>query len=77
MSLAHDRTEKVEERNQAYYAKFPEDIERVKRIMNHLGTNSVALSSGLLTPARFQQLGILFGFQGMNLFLQNGETCTN
>ncbi|OOQ85226.1 proline iminopeptidase [Penicillium brasilianum] len=56
--------EKVLERNEAYYAKFPEDVERVREIMRYLATNQVALPSGWLTPARFQQLGIMFGFHG-------------
>lgn len=59
-------TEKVAERNQAYYAKFPEDVQRVKKIMNYLAANQVSLPSGWLTPARFQQLGIMFGFHGKN-----------
>jgi proline iminopeptidase len=61
---ADTRTEKVLERNEAYYAKFPEDVERVREIMRYLATNQVALPSGWLTPARFQQLGIMFGFHG-------------
>ncbi|KAJ5168740.1 Proline iminopeptidase [Penicillium canariense] len=61
----YERTyEKVVERNEAYYAKFPEDAERVKKIMQYLAANQVALPSGWLTPARFQQLGIVFGFHG-------------
>ncbi|KAJ5221292.1 Proline iminopeptidase [Penicillium citrinum] len=56
--------EKVAERNQAYYAKFPEDVQRVKKIMQYLAANQVPLASGWLTPARFQQLGIMFGFHG-------------
>ncbi|KAF3388994.1 Proline iminopeptidase [Penicillium rolfsii] len=56
--------EKVLERNEAYYAKFPEDVERVREIMRYLAANKVALPSGWLTPARFQQLGIVFGFHG-------------
>ncbi|KAJ5557463.1 Proline iminopeptidase [Penicillium frequentans] len=56
--------EKVLERNKVYYSKYPEDIERVKTIMKYLTANKVALPSGWLTPARFQQLGLLFGFHG-------------
>ncbi|CAG7931435.1 unnamed protein product [Penicillium olsonii] len=61
---ADQRIEKVKQRNEAYYEKYPEDVERVKRIMRYLKENKVKLPSGLLTPARFQQLGILFGFHG-------------
>ncbi|KAJ5662882.1 hypothetical protein N7507_003613 [Penicillium longicatenatum] len=56
--------EKVLERNKAYYTKYPEDVERVKTIMKYLTANEIALPSGRLTPARFQQLGLLFGFHG-------------
>ncbi|OJJ50164.1 hypothetical protein ASPZODRAFT_1117486 [Penicilliopsis zonata CBS 506.65] len=55
---------KVAQRNAAYYDKFPEDADRVKRILRFLKDNTVAVSSGTLTPARFQQLGILFGAHG-------------
>ncbi|KAJ5129650.1 uncharacterized protein N7515_005689 [Penicillium bovifimosum] len=56
--------EKVKQRNEAYYQKFPDDADRVKKIMQYLTQNQVALPSGVLTPARFQQLGILLGFHG-------------
>ncbi|KAE8373728.1 Alpha/Beta hydrolase protein [Aspergillus bertholletiae] len=56
--------EKLEERNKAYYTKYPEDAERVKRIMQYLQENDVAVPSGKLTPARFQQLGLIFGMHG-------------
>ncbi|OGM50392.1 proline iminopeptidase [Aspergillus bombycis] len=56
--------EKLEERNKAYYSKFPEDVERVKRIIQYLKENDVSLPSGKLTPARFQQLGLIFGMHG-------------
>ncbi|OXV09009.1 hypothetical protein Egran_03224 [Elaphomyces granulatus] len=56
---------KVEERNKAYYAKFPEDAERVKKILGHLKSKKVRLpSDGTLTPRRFQQLGIFLGMHG-------------
>jgi hypothetical protein len=60
-------TEKVKERNEAYYQKYPEDVDRVKNIMQYLTRNKIALPSGLLTPYRFQQLGIMFGFHGKAL----------
>ncbi|RAL16252.1 proline iminopeptidase [Aspergillus homomorphus CBS 101889] len=56
--------EKVLERNKAYYAKFPEDVDRVKQIVQYLKDNEVALPSGKLSPERFQQLGIAFGMHG-------------
>ncbi|GAB1203119.1 hypothetical protein APSETT445_001745 [Aspergillus pseudonomiae] len=59
--------EKLEERNKAYYSKFPEDVERVKRILQYLKENDVSVPSGKLTPARFQQLGLIFGMHELVL----------
>jgi proline iminopeptidase len=42
--------------------------------MQYLSSNNVTLPSGALTPARFQQLGILFGFHG-GLDSLHGESC--
>ncbi|KAL2815783.1 Alpha/Beta hydrolase protein [Aspergillus cavernicola] len=53
--------EKVIERNKTYYAKFPEDVDRVKKIVEYLQQNKVTVPSGTLTPQRIQQLGIMFG----------------
>ncbi|KAL1976313.1 hypothetical protein VTN31DRAFT_2595 [Thermomyces dupontii] len=55
---------KVRERNRAYYQKYPEDAEKIKRIYQYLQENKPRLPSGYLTPARFQQLGIAFGQHG-------------
>ncbi|KAK5114290.1 hypothetical protein LTR62_002541 [Meristemomyces frigidus] len=59
---------KVIERNEAYYAKFPEDVGRVKTIMAYLsrfGDGKIKLpSEGTLTRRRFAQLGIMLGFHG-------------
>ena len=59
---------KVIQRTDAYYAKFPEDVDRVKTIMKYLqifGDGKIKLpSEGSLTRRRFRQLGILFGFHG-------------
>ncbi|KAL9007578.1 MAG: hypothetical protein Q9173_007185 [Seirophora scorigena] len=56
---------KVAERNRSYYAKYPEDVQRVKNIVHHLHTEHVDLpSGGTLSVARFRQLGINFGFHG-------------
>ncbi|KAL4936108.1 hypothetical protein BDV06DRAFT_205626 [Aspergillus oleicola] len=56
--------EKVIERNKAYYAKFPEDVDRVKKLVDYLKQNKVAVPSGTLVPERIQQLGIMFGMHG-------------
>jgi pimeloyl-ACP methyl ester carboxylesterase len=59
---------KLIQRNEAYYSKFPEDAERVKKILNYLsrfGDGKIKLpSEGTLTRRRFQQLGINLGFHG-------------
>ncbi|SMR63672.1 unnamed protein product [Zymoseptoria tritici ST99CH_3D1] len=59
---------KVKERNEAYYAKFPDDAERVRTIMNFLarfGDGKIKLpSDGNLTRRRFRQLGISLGMHG-------------
>ncbi|KAL6234709.1 hypothetical protein BDW75DRAFT_240825 [Aspergillus navahoensis] len=56
--------EKVIERNQAYYAKFSGDVDRVKKIVEYLKQNKVSVPSGTLIPERIQQLGIMFGMHG-------------
>ena len=60
---------KVAERNEAYYEKFPDDVEKVHNIMRFLqrfGDSTVQdmTQEGYLTARRFMQLGILFGFHG-------------
>ncbi|KAK5721536.1 hypothetical protein LTR15_006125 [Elasticomyces elasticus] len=59
---------KVIERNEAYYAKFPEDVARVKTIMKYLsrfGDGKIKLpSEGTLSRRRFRQIGIMLGFHG-------------
>ncbi|KAG9072594.1 hypothetical protein KI688_000365 [Linnemannia hyalina] len=48
-----------------YYKHFPMDIKRVKKIMKYLATNEVKTPNGsILTPRKFQQLGIRFGLSG-------------
>ncbi|KAJ9624075.1 hypothetical protein H2203_005523 [Taxawa tesnikishii (nom. ined.)] len=59
---------KVIQRNEAYYRKYPEDVERVKLIVRYLqrfGDGKIKLpSEGNLSVRRFQQMGINFGFHG-------------
>ncbi|KAJ1994390.1 hypothetical protein GGI25_003789 [Coemansia spiralis] len=52
-------------RNKQYYEKYPRDIDRVRMIMRHLNDICVELpDGGRLSPRRFQQLGLEFGFMG-------------
>jgi pimeloyl-ACP methyl ester carboxylesterase len=59
---------KVIERNEAFYKKYPEDIERVQRIVTFLqkfGNSTVRLPlEGSLSARRFLQLGLHFGMHG-------------
>ncbi|EFW21989.1 hypothetical protein D8B26_002087 [Coccidioides posadasii str. Silveira] len=56
---------KLQERNKAYYGKFPEDKERVQTILRHLEQNDVKVpDGGALTPERFLSLGISLGMRG-------------
>lgn len=59
---------KVIQRNEAYYQKYPEDVDRVKKIVTLLqkfGDSTVRLlSEGSLSARRFQQLGLRFGAHG-------------
>ncbi|KAF9912021.1 hypothetical protein BX616_010439 [Lobosporangium transversale] len=53
------------EHTERYYKRFPMDIKRVKKIMKYLATNEVRLpTGGILTPRRFQQLGLSLGLSG-------------
>lgn len=50
------------EKNAAYYARYPDDVKRVRAIVKHLDAHEVELpSGGPLTPRRFQQLGLSLG----------------
>jgi proline iminopeptidase len=64
------------ERNKSYYSKFPEDVARVKGIVEYLKQNKITVPSGTLTPQRIQQLGIMFGMHGMKRW-PTAETVTN
>lgn len=58
---------KVKQRNRAYYNKFPEDVARVKTILQYLSNEKEPVllpSGGVLSPERFMQIGILFGTHG-------------
>ncbi len=53
---------RVIDRNRAYYARYPADRERVRRIHRQLTDSEVRLPSGdRLTPRRFRQLGLMLG----------------
>lgn len=52
------------EKNKQFYERYPDDAEIVSRIVKHLQSNDVQLPCGeTLTPRRFLELGINFGFK--------------
>jgi hypothetical protein len=57
--------QRVIEQNRRFYERYPDDVERIHEIVAYLSTHDVQLpGGGHLTPRRFQQLGIEFGFSG-------------
>ncbi|NGO69029.1 alpha/beta fold hydrolase [Streptomyces boncukensis] len=53
---------RVAAKNEAYYARYPQDVAAVRRIAEHLAEHEVALPDGSpLTVERFQWLGMLLG----------------
>ena len=65
------RQGKIQERNLAYYSKFPEDAERMYAILAYLEAADVRLpGGGILTPDYFLGLGIIFGMKGDKLDLR-------
>ncbi|GAA2794668.1 alpha/beta fold hydrolase [Saccharopolyspora taberi] len=49
-------------KNDAYYARYPSDVDIARRVVDHLAEHDVRLPAGeRLTPERFQTLGIQFG----------------
>jgi len=55
---------RVIQQNKLYYEKYPEDVEKVREIVDYLSKHQVKLpQGGLLTVRRFLQLGIRFGFE--------------
>ena len=60
---------RLKKRNEEYYAKYPEDVDRVKRIiklLSRFGDTTVRVQGGegYLSARRFLQLGIYFGKHG-------------
>jgi pimeloyl-ACP methyl ester carboxylesterase len=53
---------KVAKKNAAYYAKYPDDVEHVRRIAEYLADHSVTMPDGYpLTVEAFQAVGITLG----------------
>ena len=67
---------RVIQKNEAYYQRYPSDIERVHQIVETLESNDVRLSNGdRLSPRRFRQLGLAFGssngYEQVHYLLEN------
>ena len=53
---------RIERKNLAHYARYPEDVAAVRGIVRHLSERDVALpAGGRLTPEAFQALGLMLG----------------
>ncbi|GGV64571.1 alpha/beta hydrolase [Streptomyces griseoloalbus] len=53
---------RIERKVAAHYARYPQDVERARRIADHLLTHEVVLPSGYrFTVEAFQSLGIMLG----------------
>ncbi|GAA2492222.1 alpha/beta fold hydrolase [Streptomyces longisporus] len=53
---------RIERKVAAHYARYPQDVERARRIADHLLTHEVTLPGGYrLTAEAFQSLGIILG----------------
>jgi len=53
---------RIERKVTAHYARYPQDVERARRIADHLLTHEVTLPGGYrLTAEAFQSLGIVLG----------------
>ncbi|MEA3438842.1 MAG: alpha/beta fold hydrolase [Chloroflexota bacterium] len=68
--------QRVLEKNQAYYMRYPGDVQLAKEIVQYISDHEVHLPTGdRLTPRRFQQLGIAFGasngFEQVHYLLEN------
>ncbi|KAK9380980.1 Alpha/Beta hydrolase protein [Kockiozyma suomiensis] len=59
---------RVLKRNEAYFAKYPQDNAKLRKIYRHLHSKKVTLpNGGILSVERFQQLGLDFGrHQGLD-----------
>ncbi len=54
--------QRVKDKNDLFYARYPDDEERAQEIVKTLASQTVTLpGGGALSPRRFQQLGLGFG----------------
>ena len=80
---------RVADKNRAYYQRYPGDVQQVRRILDFLTQQPVALpGGGVLSPRRFLQLGLGLGmsdgFESLHYLLEDafvrlhdGQTALN
>jgi hypothetical protein len=65
----------VADRNERYYARYPQDVDRVKELVDVLGSEEVRFADGTrLTPRRLLQagsvLGMSYGFERLHYLIE-------
>ena len=76
---------RIRRASEKFYARYPQEVEHVRRIVTHLASREVVLPGGaVLTPEAFQSLGLMLGasdgIDGLHYLLEgalitvNGET---
>lgn len=56
------------EKNQEFYERYPDDAKLVEKVISYLSNNEVRLPCGeILTPRRFLQIGLNFGFKSAGM----------
>lgn len=73
---------RMQRKNEQYYARYPQDVEQVRRIAARLAEREVVLPNGmLLTPEAFQSLGLMLGmsdgFDRMHYLLEDAFVQVN
>ncbi len=73
---------RVMDKNQLYFQRYPDDVQRVRQIVDVLNNEMVCLPQGdQLTARRFQQLGLAFGasngFEDIHYLLEQAFEGTN
>jgi pimeloyl-ACP methyl ester carboxylesterase len=66
---------RVVDRNERYYARYPQDVDRVKQLVDVLGSEEVRFADGTrLTPRRLLQvgsiLGMSYGFEKVHYLIE-------
>lgn len=66
--MSNDSLARLGVQNAAYYARYPEDVSRVKHVVRYLQRNAVKFpDGGRLIPERFMSLGLRLGMHGTHI----------